>query len=270
MKPTVSVIIPIYNAQEYLKKCLGSVMGQSHANLQIILVDDGSIDNSRSIALAAAQEDSRINLIIQENAGSSAARNRGIDAATGEWLLFVDSDDFVAPDYAETMLDAAVAAGADAVCGNYYHDGEIRGFGSDRALAGINKIREIAANGAVMNCRFMWRRSLIGTHRYDLEATMKEDLLFAVPLLCAAGKIAVASRAIYHYRHNPSSISNSGSDVKKRASIKYVEKKLRLFARANGIPYEFEPHMVGRPNRLRRIGRNIKRMFGKLKPCGRR
>ena len=91
--PKVSVIIPVYNVEKYLQKCLDSVINQTYKNLEIICVDDGSPDNSGGILDAYAQNDSRIIVIHQENAGVSAARNRGLDAATGEYIAFVDSDD---------------------------------------------------------------------------------------------------------------------------------------------------------------------------------
>ena len=119
--PLVSVIVPIYNAQKYLSRCLDSILAQTYSNIEIILVDDGSTDNSFQIANSYTAKDSRIKLVHQENAKQSAARNHGIRLATGKYICFIDDDDEVAPDFIEKLLqpfnqpDTALS-----VCGIHY------------------------------------------------------------------------------------------------------------------------------------------------------
>lgn len=113
--PKVSVIIPIYNAEEYLEKCVNSVLKQTEPDLELILVDDGSIDNSLKICQDIANADSRVVVVHQKNAGVSAARNCGIEAATGDYIGFVDSDDWIAPNMYEKMLCEAEKSNADVV-----------------------------------------------------------------------------------------------------------------------------------------------------------
>ena len=96
--PLISVIIPVYNVEKYLRRCLDSVIAQTYQNLEIICVDDGSIDDSGKICDQYAVRDARIKVIHQENQGLSAARNRGLDAAEGEYIAFVDSDDYILED----------------------------------------------------------------------------------------------------------------------------------------------------------------------------
>lgn len=115
--PLVSVIVPVYCAQEYLDRCVRSLMGQTHSNLQIILIDDGSTDESGRMCDAYAAEDKRITALHQPNRGPSAARNFGLDMACGDWIGFVDSDDWVAPDMYEKLLSAAAKMDADIACG---------------------------------------------------------------------------------------------------------------------------------------------------------
>ena len=103
----VSVIIPIYGVEQYLDRCVRSVVNQSYAHLEIILVDDGSTDRCPAMCDAWANKDSRIQVIHKSNGGLSSARNAGLDMATGEFIAFVDSDDYVEPDYIATMIDAA-------------------------------------------------------------------------------------------------------------------------------------------------------------------
>ena len=102
--PKVSIIIPIYNTSERLSGCLDSVLNQTHRNLEIILVDDGSTDDSPAIIQTYAQKDSRIKVITQKNQGQSAARNRGLKQATGDFISFLDSDDAVKPNFIQKLL----------------------------------------------------------------------------------------------------------------------------------------------------------------------
>lgn len=107
MKSLISVIIPVYNGEAFVEKCIKSVLAQSISDLQIIMVDDGSSDGTLSILHEYALKDSRIEVIHQENGGVSKARNAGLAIVRGEWVLFIDSDDSVTPDYCESMLNAA-------------------------------------------------------------------------------------------------------------------------------------------------------------------
>mgnify|MGYP003623332904 CR=1 FL=1 len=100
----ISVIIPVYNVEAYLDRCVASILRQSYNNLEIILVNDGSTDSSAQMCDAYAQADTRIRVIHKQNGGLSSARNAGIDIASGEYLAFIDSDDFIADDMLETLL----------------------------------------------------------------------------------------------------------------------------------------------------------------------
>ena len=114
MEQTISVIVPVYNCKEYLNKCIESILGQTYPHLQLILVDDGSTDGSGDIC-DTYSKDPRIFVQHQINGGVSKARNTGLDIATGDWLMFVDSDDYVERDYCQRMLDASVKCHVDAV-----------------------------------------------------------------------------------------------------------------------------------------------------------
>ena len=100
----ISIIVPVYNAEKYLNRCISSLLNQTYYNLEIILVNDGSTDNSKKICENAAKNDSRIKLINSVNEGVSLARNKGLKEANGDYISFVDSDDYVEPDYVEKML----------------------------------------------------------------------------------------------------------------------------------------------------------------------
>ena len=118
--PKISVVIPIYNTSHYLKKCLNSIINQTYQNLEIILIDDGSTDNSPKIIKEFAKKDQRIIIITQKNQGQSAARNAGLKKSTGDFISFVDSDDEIAPDFYEKHLKAFTHNTSLTVCGAHY------------------------------------------------------------------------------------------------------------------------------------------------------
>lgn len=118
--PLVSVIVPIYNQEQYLEKCVKSILNQTYENLQIILVNDGSSDRSLELCLHFAEEDKRCNIVNKENEGLSSARNAGLDVATGDYVTFVDSDDYLEPEALKQMVFGAMEQLVDIVCMNWY------------------------------------------------------------------------------------------------------------------------------------------------------
>ena len=116
-EPTISIIVPVYKTEAYLEKCVDSILAQTFRDFELLLIDDGSPDNCQALCEEAAARDPRIRVIHQKNAGLSAARNTGVEAARGEWIGFVDSDDSIAPEMYETLLTYARRDGAQiAVC----------------------------------------------------------------------------------------------------------------------------------------------------------
>ena len=113
MSKEISVIVPVYGVEKYLPACIESILSQTFTDFELILVDDGSPDDCPRLCDEAAKRDARIRVIHQANAGLSAARNAGIEIARGQWLSFVDSDDFVAPTFLQALYEAAQKAEAD-------------------------------------------------------------------------------------------------------------------------------------------------------------
>ena len=123
--PLISVIVPVYNVAEYLSRCVDSILAQSYGNLQIILVNDGSSDDSGRICEEYAKKDTRIQVIHQKNGGLSSARNAGLDVSSGQYVGFVDSDDWIEPEMYEEMLALMERNAAQLVCaGRYDVDGD--------------------------------------------------------------------------------------------------------------------------------------------------
>ena len=114
--PKISVIVPVYNTEEYLSQCLESILEQTFPDFEVIVVNDGSSDKSHDVAKSYSEKDSRILIVNQENKGLSEARNAGIDRAKGEWITFIDSDDIIAPSFLQKLLDAAQKTEASIAC----------------------------------------------------------------------------------------------------------------------------------------------------------
>ncbi|MCR5506573.1 MAG: glycosyltransferase, partial [bacterium] len=153
----ISVIIPVYNVELYLSQCLESIINQTYKNLEIILVNDGSKDSSIDICKAYVKKDKRIKYIYQKNMGLSASRNTGIKNATGDYIHFIDSDDYIPLDYYEKMISALGNSDADIVCGGFYfekHPYESVNFTNTFVYTNINdKIQKTFA----YKYRYAWR-----------------------------------------------------------------------------------------------------------------
>lgn len=117
--PKVSIIIPAYNIEAYIEECLLSVLKQSYQNIEVIVINDGSSDNTLTTIENVILSDSRVRLISQSNAGVSVARNTGLDAATGDYVVFIDGDDWVEPNFVESIVSYALTTGADVIKGGF-------------------------------------------------------------------------------------------------------------------------------------------------------
>ena len=147
MSKRISFIVPVYKTRPYLKTCVDSLLAQTESDLEIILVDDGSPDGAGALCDELAASDERVRVIHQQNAGLSAARNRGLDVADGEWIAFIDSDDWCEKDLAGSMIAAAEHDGADiAVCGwvsEYEKDGVIAASEERLPEAGVYTSKDV-------------------------------------------------------------------------------------------------------------------------------
>jgi CDP-glycerol glycerophosphotransferase len=206
--PLVSVVIPIYNVEAYLRECLQSVARQTVGDLEVIMVEDGSTDGSGSIAQEFASRDARFRLIRQANGGLGNARNTGADAATGEFLAFVDSDDVLPREAYELLLDALRKTGSDFATGNVYRLASV-GVSQSRFLAKVfvetrlkthvTRFRPLLADRIVPNK--LWRRSFWDAHGYRFpEGVAHEDIPVVLPAQFAARSVDVIAEPVYLYR----------------------------------------------------------------------
>ena len=150
MPELISIIVPVYKAEKLLERCVNSITSQTYTNLEILLIDDGSPDNSGKICDELAQKDNRITVIHTKNGGAAKARNIGIDKAKGEYIAFVDSDDYIEPEMYQILLSALKDSGADIACSGIIResaDGKsqsiIRCPGEQKVYSGEDAIKEI-------------------------------------------------------------------------------------------------------------------------------
>src|SRR5215217_942996 len=171
--PRISVVVPIYNVEEYLPACLDSVARQTVDDFEVVMVNDGSTDRSAEIAGQYGRRDPRFRLVQQENAGLSAARNTGIEAATGEFLAFLDSDDVLPPNAYELLLGALDRTGSDFATGNVHRLTRWDSFQSPflaktfvrtELETHVTRFRPLIADRIVWNK--LWRRSFWDSHGY--------------------------------------------------------------------------------------------------------
>ncbi len=228
MDPIVSIVVPIYNAGPYLERCIESLINQTIRNIEIILVNDGSTDDSLSVCEAFAKRDERIILIDKKNNGVSEARNDGLRAAKGVYVGFVDPDDWVDLDMYESMSAAAANANAEICLCNYVKENKdstvpvlVKQSG---VIEGDRILTEIAANviakpsfrsgetdimGSV--CRLLIRRDFLEKENiwFDKDVAFMEDLLVCIEAFLKCGRIVIDEGAYYHYLVHDSSAVNA-------------------------------------------------------------
>lgn len=202
----ISVIVPVFNSELYLAKCLDSILNQSYKNLEIILVNDGSKDQSGAICDNYSKLDRRIIPVHTENCGPSSARNLGLKLANGEWVTFVDSDDYIEPDLCEYLLYLARKYHADLVQSCAVKERAVPFRTSvhlkeDTVLKrGIEDFTpEIWRRFGNPNWGKLYRREIIGEARFDVSCRVGEDLHFNLQVLMYARRIVLGSEAKYHY-----------------------------------------------------------------------
>ena len=227
MKPLVSVIIPVYNISEYVTKCLESVVLQSYENLEIIVVDDGSTDESGKICDKIALKDSRLKVYHRKNGGLSSARNFGISKAHGEYVALVDGDDFVKKDFVKAMVIAVEETGAEVVvCGfDEFVTREKVLSGKEAAI----KLLVEQENMEIVAWNKLYRRELFDGIEYPV-GEKHEDNLTTYKILAKAEKVAYVSKSLYSYVKRPGSIMNEAKLVERlSARYKAAEEAVKYF-----------------------------------------
>lgn len=247
MDKKVSVIIPVYKAEAYLGKCIDSVLCQTYKNLEIILIDDGSPDNCPALCDSYAEKDSRVKVFHKQNGGTSTARNAGLDICTGEYITFIDSDDFVSADYVEALVYGLEAIGADLSVTDYSMDKplrdltksfEVKGYLGREALGiycGVGG-REGTAPFYVMACMKLYKRSLFGNLRFP-EGRLYEDDYIAPQIYYRTQKCAHIAGERYFYFQHPNSQTKKKTEKVYLDVLSMFVDRIQFFAERNEQEY---------------------------------
>ena len=219
--PLISVIVPIYNVEKYVRKCLDSLLHQTMKQIEVICIDDGSIDSSGRIADEYESSSFPIFRVIHtENRGLSSARNRGIDEAKTEWIMFVDSDDWVEPEFCRIPYEAALKQDSDLVIFHTYTWSRRNCKKSKSRNRPVGIVDEFTAHkyGSVVAWNKLYGRKLWKTIRYS-EGRVYEDAATTHKLVHKAGRIEMLSDVLYHHEMRKDSISHTHSKANKRDGL---------------------------------------------------
>lgn len=237
--PKVSVIIPIYNVEQYLRRCLDSIINQTLTDIEIICVNDGSTDNSPQILEEYAKADNRIKIINQVNSGVSEARNTGIKNASGEYIGWVDPDDYVDTDYFEKLYTAATENNADIACAGIIREGEnyCKVFTKYDAIKTADTFKEkcklVDAINHSYSCDKIYRFSRLKQENIlFIKGRVYEDMPFVADVYEKLGRLVIVPGTIYHYWINQNSIVRDSSDnnrADKLLSKKYFVDKCKKY-----------------------------------------
>lgn len=218
IKGLVNVIIPVYNTEKYLAKCVDSIRSQTYKNIKILLVDDGSTDSCVQICRKYVQSDNRIKLIQQVHEGASCARNKGIEASEGEYVMFVDADDFL-PDHSviKNMVNAAEKTGSDIICGNYVRlmdsrliEANRHGYDEQTDITKRNFRFHGFFSGGILSyvwCKLYRKQFLNDNQIRFADYRYAEDKLFNFQCYISGAVYGFTNKNVYVYRKNPDSIS---------------------------------------------------------------
>ena len=236
--PLISVVIPVYKVEAYLDRCVESVVRQSYEKLEILLVDDGSPDRCGAMCDAWAGKDSRIRVLHQKNAGLGAARNRGTEIAAGEFVTYVDSDDYLAPDAIELLLRLLQEQGAEIAVADCVRT-QADNVSFDRTTE--EQIRLFTGKEACMTLQGwelympmvtawgkLFPRELLLREPFT-EGRLHEDEATTYRLYAAVSRVALSSRPVYAYYQNPNSIMHTRSERSQRDTLLAYCEQIRFF-----------------------------------------
>ena len=230
----VSVIVPVYNVEKYLKKCVDSILSQSYQNIEVILINDGSLDGSGEICEAYAKKDERIKYITQNNSGLGKTRNRGIEEASGKYLLFVDSDDYIENTMIEKLYHNITESHADvASCGvyNVYRQKCIpQCEKEEKFLCDVEKAFGLLLVGEKIpgsSCNKLYRSELLDKVKFP-EGVLYEDVKFHLDLMQIIQSVHVDTTPLYYYVHREESITTKKFDSSAMSFIYFYEETLKV------------------------------------------
>lgn len=230
----ISVVIPVYNVESFLKRCLDSVLCQTYTNLEIIVVNDGSNDGSGTICDEYSEKDKRIRVIHQANGGLSAARNSGIKVATGEYITFIDSDDWIENGYIQYLYDLLKKYNADfSQCAFKYIDKEddlynnVTNTGKEYLLNQEEALVDLLLTKHIISSAWgkLYKRIFFNTFTYP-EGKLFEDVPVTYDIVLHSHKVVFGDRPYYNYFYNNESISKASFNLRRLDVITFIEESI--------------------------------------------
>lgn len=285
-RPTISIIVPIYNVDKYLQRCIDSIVGQTYGNIEVILVDDGSTDSSGGIIDSYAVKDSRVKVIHKKNGGVSSARNAGLKIATGQYVMFVDSDDRIDERTCEICVDAMDGEDLISFSARLVNKDEEGGVveggvdGSPDRLVGNRQIIERYLEGENLRVwAHLFKLETLGGLRFDENMRIHEDALFAFQFLQKANTEVILNEPLYWYisradsaMKNPlqtdiADIRSHYDEVVKYISSEYPDLELEALKRTMGTLFNLltTAKQVKDQKELAKVRKEIYYTGGKLK-----
>ena len=255
MTEKITVIVPVYNVENYLNKCLDSIITQTYKNIEIIVVNDGSTDASGEICKEFAEIDHRIIYIEQENAGLSAVRNTGLEIMSGDYVTFVDSDDWIEQDYLETLYKKIVEYQADIAVGNYYSFNESEGmfyfhilgdsyyekvYDNVSIFENLYDSQEMKSFALISAWGKLYKAGLFEQLRFDI-GKLGEDGYLNQKIYLLAEKIVYIHKGIYSYRIRNNSLSRTWTEKWMHALVDAISERITLLA---NLGYPLEKHLA--------------------------
>lgn len=249
MKKRISVIVPIFNVEQFLSRSLDSILNQTYRNIEIILIDDGSTDHSGAICDKYEERDTRVKVIHQTNRGVSSARNAGLDIATGDYISFVDPDDWIEPDMYQKLTDYLSVGEVDIVRFNALRKGEVlnwlpfEGYYQGDRLENEVALPMIGSKefGGMFILGVLWmhlyKREFIDRHtvRFNVELRRCEDRLFTIQSVMCAHNMLFINDTFYHYEVYDESLSNRYDPSRWQQECIFLESLRELYIKNKNV-----------------------------------
>lgn len=246
----ISVIVPVYRAERYIARCITSILNQTESDIELWLIDDGSPDQCGEICDAYAVKDSRVHVLHKDNAGVSAARNDGIKCSSGEYVTFVDADDYIEPDMLSILLKHAKRDNADImICGYYVERNQEKSVANLCCADGTYEGEQKEAifqyfyrrnyTGLASMCNKMYLRSFLISSGLKVDENLQraEDFWFNFDAVRRAARVSIISTPLYHYIQNPDSVMHSHRPTQFEEWTKNRQRLLE-FANKNGVHFD--------------------------------
>lgn len=253
----ISIIIPVYNVEDYLSECVDSILNQTYENYEVLLIDDGSTDKSPQICDTYSEKNNKISVIHTRNRGLSAARNLGTEKAQGEYIFYLDSDDYVENNVLERMFKIVEQDNADIVCGNFmytYLDRTVIAIKEEKeyeVLDTYSAMEQLVKGKKIQN--FAWgkliKKEIAQDHKFPV-GKLFEDMYWTHYIIDQAGKVAIDYKSFVYYRQRDNSISYS-------FNIKSLDQLDGMIQRKEFIEEKYPDLLIGYLNVMKKNAKNL-------------